>query len=225
MESPLLLFTCILSALVATGFSLSCSECSSEDVKSCKGTVVQCPSDSDVCVAINEISVYGNQERNLYRRFCGSRALCNLKESLTGADATVLIGSSCCFTNNCVPSLPMVPQTKSEKNGVICKECQGFDDKPCISSNARECTGDENQCVSLTTRSSMLLVNKDSTDSSLKSLSGCGTQRLCNLTEVNIKIGGEEEHIQFSCLQGSGNIPHSLFLLIFAPMFLVKIFG
>ncbi|KAM5132630.1 phospholipase A2 inhibitor NAI-like [Mantella aurantiaca] len=217
MERSVLLFAGILCSLVTTGFSLSCSVCYEEDEKSCKGTSMPCLSDTDVCVATYEANTIDTSGEKLlqYSRSCGPRTSCAQKESSTFSDGSVQISSTCCFTNNCIPPTPVLPQTKTEKNGVSCMECRGAEDKPCTSSTYMACTGNEKQCVSV-------IVTTPSF--SAVSLSGCGTPGLCNISQLYIKTGETKEQMKFSCPSG-GSTLHGLLLLVFVPMLLVKVIG
>ncbi|XP_077312633.1 phospholipase A2 inhibitor gamma subunit B-like [Lithobates pipiens] len=215
MGSSFLLFSCILSTLVVTGFSLSCIECEGEDEKSCKGSSITCPPESEFCLATLKSTNEDGREVKQYKKSCGEKSMCSQKESFTYSDGVIKISSSCCATSDCSPPMPVLPQTKTEKNGVSCMECRGSGDTPCTSSTRRDCTGDEKKCVSLT------ITTKPAADTSL---SGCGTPGLCMKT-MDFKTGGTVQEMKFSCPSGSGSLQYSLFLLIFAPMFLVKVIG
>ncbi|XP_073457831.1 uncharacterized protein [Aquarana catesbeiana] len=214
MGSSILLFSCILSTLVVTGFSLSCIECEAEDEKSCKGSSITC--ESEFCMATLKSTLNGDgQEVKRYKRSCGEKSMCSQKESFTYSNGVIKISSSCCSTSNCSPPMPALPQTKTEKNGVSCMDCRGSGDTPCTSSTHRDCTGDEKQCVSLT------ITTKPADNTSLR---GCGTPGLC-MKEMDFKTGDKVQEMKFSCTSGSGSLHYSLILLIFAPMFLVKVIG
>ncbi|CAI9604485.1 unnamed protein product [Staurois parvus] len=216
MGSYVLLFTCILSTLLATGFSLSCIVCDGEDERSCKGSPTTCPLDSEFCVAILKSTAEGGQEKRQYKRVCGEKSMCSEKEIFTYSNGVIKISSSCCAVNNCIPPMPVLPQTKTEKNGVSCLECRGSGDTPCTSSTHRYCSGDENKCVSL---------RIETNPSPNTFLAGCGTPGLCTIKEMDFKTGDTAQAMKFTCLTGSGSLQYtrSLFLLIFTPMFLVKV--
>ncbi|XP_040183147.1 phospholipase A2 inhibitor and Ly6/PLAUR domain-containing protein-like [Rana temporaria] len=217
-SSAVLLFSCILSTLVVAGFSLICTECEGEDEKTCKGSPATCPPESEFCMAVLKSTmstIEGGQEVKQYKRSCGEKSMCSQKESFTYSDGVIKISSSCCSTSNCVPPMPALPQTKTEKNGVSCMECRGSGDTPCTSSTRRDCTGDEKQCVALT------ITAKPSPDTSL---SGCGTPALC-MKKMDFKTGDTVQEMKFSCPSGSASLQYTLSLLIFAPIFLVKVIG
>ncbi|XP_069802552.1 phospholipase A2 inhibitor NAI-like [Dendropsophus ebraccatus] len=213
MDSAVLLLPFILSTLVSTTLSLSCTECSGE--KPCQGPSVTCPTDFDACVATLESTTKDGKEVQLYSQHCGKKDICSYSGSLTTDHGVKNVSSTCCFTNNCSPSKPTFPARKTDKNGVSCKACSAEKEKTCEPSTTIECIGDENSCVTMT------IETKEPT--SYSSFRGCGTQGWCKVKEREFMSEGKTTEIEIVCNGGNAALPLSLPLTLLAALSIIRV--
>ncbi|XP_040183165.1 phospholipase A2 inhibitor and Ly6/PLAUR domain-containing protein-like [Rana temporaria] len=181
----------VLSSLAASGYSLSCTECSSRS-NSCTGPNVTCHSGS-VCGAVSKkIWAPGSSgSQTLYEMLCISQDKCNMSGSASlPRNGKMKIGTSCCGTDECTPTLPSLPADSSASNGVICRTCVTADPNGCSSSDRKSCTGDENMCFFLPTKSSGGGI----------SAGGCATKSFCDFSRKD----GAQEGV-FICTSGSNS--------------------
>ncbi|KAG9468982.1 hypothetical protein GDO78_021469 [Eleutherodactylus coqui] len=210
MESTVLLLPFILSSLVTTTFSLSCTECTVEGSKPCQGPAVTCLPGFDSCVATLEIDSTGGKEVTWYKQYCGKTSMCSYTGTQTTYEGGRKVGANCCFTNSCVPPTPKLPTIKPEKNGLSCKVCSHETETAC---KTVECTGEENKCVSITS------TIKAGKTSSTTSVSGCGTPGWCD-KDREFQYGAQTTEITFTC--SSGKDPLAPALLLLAALLLMK---
>ncbi|XP_075462395.1 phospholipase A2 inhibitor and Ly6/PLAUR domain-containing protein-like isoform X1 [Ascaphus truei] len=168
----LLQVLCVLSALVATGYSLSCTVCVSSSGSSCTGPSITCP-DDNVCESSFTVLTAGGIETKIFTRNCEPQTRCGLKGSYTLPAYKTKMGSYCCATDNCTPGIPTLPADNSIKNGATCPTCTSANSDYCYTSYTIECTGDEVWCLLQSTITSGSI-------SSTVAQRGCATATICN---------------------------------------------
>ncbi|XP_077312663.1 phospholipase A2 inhibitor and Ly6/PLAUR domain-containing protein-like [Lithobates pipiens] len=206
----------VLSALVASGYSLSCTECSSLS-NSCTGPSVTCPSGS-VCGAVYvENLLIGLLISTTYTMSCISQNKCDIKGSMSFSNIGRLkMGISCCRTDRCTPTLPSLPGSLSGSNGETCPVCASSDSTECKTSDTLQCYGDENTCLLLATKISG--PTKQST-----AIRGCATKSSCNIGSLSTRAQGVSTDIQFICPNGSAGLQKSFYLPAMICIFFLKL--
>ncbi|KAG8543045.1 hypothetical protein GDO81_025537, partial [Engystomops pustulosus] len=155
-------------------------------------------------------------ETTFYRQYCGEKNMCSFTGSLTTSAGTKKVASSCCFTSNCSPATPKLPEMKTDKTGLLCETCNTDKGVHCDSSMARmECTGEEKQCVSMNN------VTTKGEISSGSSIRGCGTPGLCTVGERGIQFGGATSTITVTC---QTPLPSAAAIHVGAPILLLLAF-
>ncbi|XP_068099407.1 uncharacterized protein [Hyperolius riggenbachi] len=151
----------ILFALVASGYSLSCTVCSNINSTSCTGSSVTCPPGS-VC-GVSYVKIYDDEDyEEIYMRYCVPQQNCVVKGSITNKEMHLKTAISCCSTDNCTPTLPTLPKSSSKLNGKECPSCVSDGTETCNLSKTIKCTGDEDKCVVQTTQTTEPISNEAS---------------------------------------------------------------
>ncbi|XP_075462394.1 uncharacterized protein LOC142497880 [Ascaphus truei] len=190
----LLQVLCVLSALVATGYSLSCTECVGSTDTSCTGPSITCPADH-VCVSSYTVLTAGGIETKIFTRTCESKSKCGINGSITLPTYKSQMGSSCCTTDDCTPSMPTLPANNNIKNGVTCRTCISANSDYCYTSDTIECTGDEKMCLLQSTKISGSI-------SSTVAIRGCATESICNVGRQSLSNGDKNMEVKTNCIKG-----------------------
>ncbi|KAM4650699.1 phospholipase A2 inhibitor and Ly6/PLAUR domain-containing protein-like [Discoglossus pictus] len=191
-----LIFTCILSALAAKGYSLSCTKCLTYNGDSCVGPTVLCPYEEDSCVSMYAVtSIDGKVVSKIFSRQCAKHNVCNKYASVSLSNSQIKTSSSCCFTDNCSPDTPKIAPDNPTKNGVSCMTCTDTNSKSCIGMEM-ECTGDETKCFTQITtisapRPSTVVVR------------GCSNEALCYIGNQEAEVGSLKVKTEISCDDGN----------------------
>lgn len=209
MDSAPLLLPFILCSLVATTYSLTCSECIGQSDKPCQGRPVTCAADFDACVATVETDSKDGKEITWYRKCCGKKSMCSYTGSFTADILGKKASSTCCFTSNCDPLVPKLPTQKTEDNGLSCKSCSTEQGSAC---ETIECTGEEKKCLTLTTLTQAAQVSMF--------VSGCGTPEWCE-KDREFQFAGQTTKISFACSGGVGPLAPGAPLLLLAALLIV----
>ncbi|KAM9299500.1 uncharacterized protein PAF06_016579 [Gastrophryne carolinensis] len=117
----------LVSTFAATGYSLSCTVCTSDSTTSCTGSNITCPSGS-LCGSI-------------YTTTAGKYILfldLSLPHLIIKAFIKVIVST-----------------TNSTSNGLVCRTCATADSTWCYTSDTMTCTGNENMCILQTTKISV----------------------------------------------------------------------
>ncbi|XP_075183333.1 uncharacterized protein LOC142255770 [Anomaloglossus baeobatrachus] len=116
------------------------------------GKEANCPSEDDVCLLV----FYVMQQRSdnklngfRYLRNCSKSSQCDMNESITTVSNYIRYSTTCCSTDSCLPTLPVLPKVDLKKNGVACPACKSSRSKLCTPNRTMLCTGEETQCVFL----------------------------------------------------------------------------
>ncbi|MEE6481905.1 hypothetical protein FKM82_013060 [Ascaphus truei] len=148
----LLQVLCVLSTLAATGYSLSCTQCVALSGTSCTGPSITCPANK-VCMAAYSVTTAGGVEiSNVFGRNCELQNKCGLSGSVNVPNGKIKMGTSCCTTDNCTPSMPTLPADNDVKNGLTCRTCTSTNSAWCYTTDTMLCTGSENMCLLQSTK-------------------------------------------------------------------------
>ncbi|MEE6515524.1 hypothetical protein FKM82_024357, partial [Ascaphus truei] len=146
----LLQVLCVLSALVATGYSIACKQCVDTHNEKCAASYKKCPL-NNVCMASYIENTAAGKVETVSIRSCAPRSKCGMSGSISNHAFKSKISITCCYINSCTPLIPTLPDDNNQKNGVTCPSCTSEDSDNCYTSETIECTGDEKKCVLKTT--------------------------------------------------------------------------
>ncbi|XP_063293219.1 phospholipase A2 inhibitor and Ly6/PLAUR domain-containing protein-like [Pelobates fuscus] len=214
----LLGFLCVLSTLVAAGHSLSCTQCLVLNGTSCTGDSITCPSGNYFCsssiTANNVVSGYTAS----FTRTCSPAAQCNQTGSITFLYGTILVGTSCCGTDNCTPATPTLPTSNSTSNGLTCQNCFSYS-PDCYTGTTLACTGAENKCLRLSeTISGNLALTQG--------LRGCATSSMCDvLGTQTLSASGYNVNINVVCTNGKDGLHHGFLFSTLVSIVMAKLFS
>ncbi|KAE8594520.1 hypothetical protein XENTR_v10019678 [Xenopus tropicalis] len=137
-------FLCLLSALVSTGYSLSCIECSEYNSTSCSGDSDLCPAEFCASTFIRESSPGGSIMQ--IKRFCAAKSQCGETGSATYGYVRRHMITSCCDSDNCAPEVPEFPEATEEPNGNSCPNCFPPTSEECDPVERAQCAASEDKC-------------------------------------------------------------------------------
>ncbi|XP_063798352.1 phospholipase A2 inhibitor gamma subunit B-like [Pseudophryne corroboree] len=218
METSLLLVTVILSALVATSYSISCVKCIGLSGLQCSGPVERCPSADDACISMyTVIMIDGVGESKTFLRDCGNRSSCPSAMSLSNTIVKSRTGITCCFSDSCTPSQPTTPPEYYNKNGVRCKTCYDLSDKPCQTDEFMDCLGEEKKCISQVSS-----VKVGSSGQVSEGMRGCATQDMCNIRLIDKTFGEVTMNSHITCTDGTAGLHYNWLLLLISASLLLK---
>ncbi|XP_063306289.1 phospholipase A2 inhibitor NAI-like [Pelobates fuscus] len=179
-------YLCVLLAIIPTGFSLQCIQCSDPGGQFCNGIHVNCGPASDVCMSSliqeeintsdpNSLNILQITRTSSYRyiRDCGTSSDCDKVVILRTPYNRMVTSNRCCRSNLCTPESPRsIPE--GSQNGVTCPGCLTFINQECAAYKAVYCRGDEKYCFHFSSKPL-----KD--DNLTFAMKGCATQSACNL--------------------------------------------
>uniref|UniRef100_A0A8C5QUT2 UPAR/Ly6 domain-containing protein n=1 Tax=Leptobrachium leishanense TaxID=445787 RepID=A0A8C5QUT2_9ANUR len=186
-------FLCVLSVLISTGYSLSCIKCMKMGESNCEGLSVTCSPD-EACAASYSVSSSGGVKMfEAYLRDCVSKKDCDVKGSYTVVrNVQSKVASTCCYTDNCTPPRPILPEDNYEPNGLTCRVCFSPNSDWCSSTNTIDCQGDENMCILQSSR-----VKGPVT--SITALRGCTTKSICDYGGRSAVVEGLSINVTMIC--------------------------
>ncbi|KAM4651757.1 phospholipase A2 inhibitor gamma subunit B-like [Discoglossus pictus] len=209
-------FTCVLSALIAAGYSLSCTHCTNNTFASCTGPSKTCPSGEHACVSTYKLTTVGGMEvSKMFLKQCEQSKICDKSISISFPEGRVKISNTCCFKDNCVAPVPTFPPDKVGKNGVTCVSCMAANAKNCTGDSV-ECIGNEDRCVTQTTAISEPI-------SSTTVVRGCATSEVCVIGSQEAIIGSITITTDVTCTDGTMNLHHNLILLAMSYFIVFKL--
>ncbi|XP_075047322.1 phospholipase A2 inhibitor NAI-like [Mixophyes fleayi] len=211
----LLGFLCVLSALSATGFSLTCKHCFGTTT-SCSGTTMTCPADYACGGSRTKTTSSGITISESYEITCVRKDECNTEGIISTPISRIKQGTSCCFTDNCTPPLPSLPQDNDRPNGLTCRTCMTGESDWCYTEDTMQCTGEENMCILM--RANIYGSTKIST-----ATRGCSTKSICSLGSKTTTHGGMNIKASVSCTSGSFGLRSSHFLPFISAIAVAKI--
>ncbi|XP_044134442.1 phospholipase A2 inhibitor and Ly6/PLAUR domain-containing protein-like [Bufo gargarizans] len=203
-----LMVTCLLSAIAAKGYSLSCIECMSQEGTICNGTSKVCSSGDDSCISTYILTSMGGMEiAKMYIRQCAPNKMCSKTGSISLPNGRIKTGTTCCKTNDCTPANPVLPSDSNEKNGLSCKTCFTPNSKSCDTDLLTDCLGSETTCINqLTTRT-----GKVPTTTVVR---GCSTKEMCEPAHQVWRLGEMTILLENTCTNRGVHVQPSLLLAI-----------
>ncbi|XP_077312667.1 uncharacterized protein LOC143933593 [Lithobates pipiens] len=205
----------VLLALVTSGHSLSCTQCTSTST-SCTGSSVTCSSGNQ-CGVIYTTTTTGISATASYTMSCLSLNDCSLSGSLTTNGGRIKSAASCCnTTDNCTPTLPSLPGDSTVSNGVTCRSCASASSTWCYTSDTIQCTGNESMCLLQSTQLS-------GSQSLATAIRGCSTQSFCNFGSQSYSVDGLSTSIKFVCTSGSTGLRKGFYLPAVICLFFLKL--
>ncbi|KAG8548769.1 hypothetical protein GDO81_024260 [Engystomops pustulosus] len=190
---------CLLSALTATSVGLSCISCFSLDATSCTGDSLTCTSKNLCGSTYTENLVGGNITRS-YNRGCLPSSECNLKGGISTNQGRIRSIISCCDTDNCSSSIPILPPFNNDLNGVVCPSCVSSNSTGCNPSETIKCKGDEKVCFTQTIKHGSTVITY---------IRGCTTRSVCDFASRE----GSPLEGEFVCMSGVSSLQQNLILL------------
>ncbi|XP_044134623.1 phospholipase A2 inhibitor and Ly6/PLAUR domain-containing protein-like [Bufo gargarizans] len=206
---------CLLSALVATSYALSCTHCFSNEA-TCSGPSLTCSSGQHCGTTYRETIAAGLKSISLTRS-CTLATQCGFRGTVGIQHGNIRMGTSCCNSDNCTPSLPSLPIRSSYTNGLVCRSCKSDDSARCHTADTIECTGDENMCLLQTTHES-------GSASASSAIRGCATESICNLGSQSASAGGVIRDIKFICTSGGLSAHTTVLAPAIVCLLLLKLF-
>ncbi|XP_044138562.1 phospholipase A2 inhibitor and Ly6/PLAUR domain-containing protein-like [Bufo gargarizans] len=205
----------LLSALAATSYALSCTQCFSSGA-TCSGPSMTCPSGNQCGSAYTETTIAGAKSTSLVRT-CAPSSQCGLKGSLGLKQGHMRMSTSCCNTDNCTPDLPTFPTTSSTPNGLVCRSCISEDSTWCYTNDTVQCTGDENRCLLMTTYVSGSV-------SASAAIRGCASKSICDIGSQSASAGGLTTNVKFICTSGGLSVHNIVLAPAIVCLLLLKLF-
>ncbi|XP_063292570.1 phospholipase A2 inhibitor and Ly6/PLAUR domain-containing protein-like [Pelobates fuscus] len=214
----LYIFTFTFSALTATGHCLSCIQCVSTNKMQCSGKSMVCPATFDACISSYTLTIVGGMEiGKIFTRHCSARAACDSYGSVSMPDGRIKRTSSCCFSDNCTPSIPTFPPDRHDKNGVKCPGCYSPNDRSCVPEYIIECVGEEIRCINHTE------TMKSGEVESAVALQGCASIDLCAAGSQELQVDNIRSRIEMTCMSSSVCLQHGFLFLGSAAIFFLKL--
>ncbi|XP_069803945.1 phospholipase A2 inhibitor gamma subunit B-like [Dendropsophus ebraccatus] len=208
--SSCLLLTCLLSAIAATGYGLSCIDCTSLSGTVCNGSSMVCPSGDYSCLLSYTVTSIGGMEiSKLYIRQCAQNNLCSKTGSISLPNGKIKAGTTCCTSDDCLPPKPTLPPDSSEKNGRSCKACFAPNSKTCDTELFTDCVGNEMMCI---TQVSTTTGDVTSTTT----VQGCSTKEMCQPARQMWNLNKMKVHLENTCLNNGVYVQPNLMLAAIA---------
>ncbi|XP_075047321.1 phospholipase A2 inhibitor NAI-like [Mixophyes fleayi] len=201
----LLGYLCVLSALTATGLSLTCKVCRGNDFDSCSGTNMTCPPDN-VCGGSRALTTAHKLKlADVFTIGCVPKHQCNTLGSISTAYRNIKMGTSCCETDYCTPPSPTLPDDDFKPNGLTCQTCVSANSDWCYTDDTFQCIGNENMCILQST-------NSYGSSKLSTALRGCATKSICDFGNQSSTSGGVNTKVSISCTSGSFALRSSQFV-------------
>ncbi|XP_073457840.1 phospholipase A2 inhibitor NAI-like [Aquarana catesbeiana] len=210
----LLAVVCLISGLVTQGYAISCTQCSSKSSPVCSGYSATCASKL-VCISIYQVTSLGGQQSINFVRGCGEKSNCRQSGVFAAPSGKYRFSSTCCESNSCTPSTPVLPPLNFTSNGQSCPFCVSTTSKDCKSDQMMSCMGDEDTCALENTEET---VGSSTYKSSMR---GCATKGFCNLGTQKSESAGYKSKMVVTC-GASTALYSTLTLLILATFSLIS---
>ncbi|XP_075696509.1 phospholipase A2 inhibitor gamma subunit B-like [Rhinoderma darwinii] len=207
----LLGFLCLLSLYLGRGRSLSCTVCLVQGATFCTGNNVTCPR-GRVCASTYTVNMEDGIKKNeFFGRSCVPENQCQGPGSFSTHNSQSKKGFSCCYTDNCTPSSPVLSPDNTRQNGLTCPTCTVNGGDWCDDGRTMQCTGEETMCI--------LQYSKMSGTLSRESvLRGCATPTICNIGNQSVITDDLNVEVRISCTGGSVGLYQDCCLPILAGL-------
>ncbi|XP_066462639.1 phospholipase A2 inhibitor and Ly6/PLAUR domain-containing protein-like isoform X2 [Eleutherodactylus coqui] len=130
-------------------------------------------------------------------RGCIPSSECNHSGTMSVMNRHFGIGSSCCSSDDCTPTLPTFPTKSHNPNGVICPSCIAVKSDWCYTSDTIQCTGDENTCLIQATET------QGSGSKAPTAMRGCATKSFCDHDSLFYYTEESIMSVTYTCTSGS----------------------
>ncbi|KAM3921630.1 uncharacterized protein RB166_011046 [Leptodactylus fuscus] len=191
----------LLSALVTPGDALSCKVCTSSNAKSCIASSVVCP-EHHVCASSYTLT---NTHETIFSMLCAPKHHCDSPGSISASNGRIRRSTTCCYTDNCTPPTPILPDDNFRPNGLTCQTCLSLYSKWCYSKHTIDCIGEEDACL-LQTSEYYAPIRRS------VAIRGCATRSICSLGTQWIQFGTLKMKFKYSCLFSGSGWKHGGFL-------------
>ncbi|XP_069804346.1 phospholipase A2 inhibitor and Ly6/PLAUR domain-containing protein-like [Dendropsophus ebraccatus] len=206
----------LLSALIATSYALTCSDCMSTSSSLCLGTSVTCSSGYQ-CGAEHMQTTSDGKTFDIFSRSCMPPSHCNTSGSITLHNGQIKMVTACCITDNCSPIVSAFPTLSNKTNGVVCRSCLSTNSSWCYTKEKIHCTGDENMCILHSTK----VKGKVSGSTSFR---GCATKSFCDFGSQFTRAEGTSTKVQYICTSGGKSVHQVLLAPAITSLLLLKLF-
>lgn len=166
-------------------------------------------------MSLYQASSLGSPETFSFSRGCAERQHCGKSGVFAVPAGKYRFSSNCCESDNCTPSIPMLPSVNYTYNGKSCPYCLSDSSIGCKSDETMQCMGDENNCA---------LENSEVTggsDTYKLSVRGCATKGYCDMGTQISESGGVKVKTVVKC-GASTALYSALTLLILATASLIS---
>ncbi|XP_075696511.1 phospholipase A2 inhibitor gamma subunit B-like [Rhinoderma darwinii] len=202
----------VLSALVTSGDTLSCKVCTTSNAEFCNVSSSLCPEDH-VCASSYTVT---NTHGTIFTMSCAPKHHCDSPGSISAANGRIRRSTTCCYTDNCTPPPPILPDENFQPNGLTCQTCLSVYSKWCYSKHTMDCTGDEDVCL-LQTSEYYAPIRRS------VAVRGCATKNICFLGTQWIKFGTLKMKFKYSCVfSGTAGLLRGLVTPITVAFVVVK---
>ncbi|XP_075183334.1 uncharacterized protein LOC142255771 [Anomaloglossus baeobatrachus] len=206
-----LLTFAVFFSLYSTGLGLSCIACTTNAATSCSGNQTTCKVDEQCMSTFTQTTAADGKKTFTFDRYCGDATQCNTMGSMTSFLSTET-NSTCCNTDSCTPPQPTLTKRKESENGARCPVCFGHSMSQCLSSNLRNCTGDETFCAAYMIK----------TDTENTVIMGCASRSFCHTAQSQKLTDGKTTQVMARCIgSGSDSLKAQVFYLL--PVLLVTL--
>uniref|UniRef100_A0A803J3Q0 UPAR/Ly6 domain-containing protein n=1 Tax=Xenopus tropicalis TaxID=8364 RepID=A0A803J3Q0_XENTR len=180
---------CALAALAATGYSLSCQSCFAPGSAPCRGPSRPCAADSACRALYVKVTAYGVTVRESYILSCAPRIQCDRHGSINVHIVKTKTGTSCCYTDDCIPPQPTLTEDNFQLNGLSCPASISVNSVKLNVEDDLQCSGDENKCIFLTA----------SLSGNSVTLRGCSNERMCDLKSYSFEFLEHSFYVTVMC--------------------------
>ncbi|XP_040277167.1 phospholipase A2 inhibitor and Ly6/PLAUR domain-containing protein-like [Bufo bufo] len=205
----------LLSALAATSYALSCTQCISNET-TCSGPSITCPSGNQCGSTYTESTIAGVKSTSLTRS-CALSSKCGLNGSVTLQQGHMRISTSCCNTDNCTLNLPTYATTSSTPNGLVCRSCISAVSTSCNTDDTVQCTGEENMCLLMKTHVSGSV-------SASTAFRGCASKSICDIGRESASINEMIRYVNYTCTSGGLSVHNIVLAPAIVCLLLLKLF-
>ncbi|KAM3923133.1 phospholipase A2 inhibitor NAI-like [Leptodactylus fuscus] len=214
---------CLLLGLSAKGHCISCQLCVTSMAPTCSGVSVICQP-GYVCEARYTNTTISGLSTQVFSRSCSPPINCNVSGTMTIPGGTVQTNSTCCFTDNCVPSTPTLTaptsnstNTTSALNGVKCRSCLTVNSDWCYTTETMSCAGGETACIMHST----IVTGSQPVTMAVR---GCATPLLCSIASQSFSTSEFSVMEKYSCTNGGLSLNGGLLTPMFLFLFFIKFF-
>ncbi|KAG9466254.1 hypothetical protein GDO78_016919 [Eleutherodactylus coqui] len=201
-----------LSALVTPGGSLTCKVCTSSNAQFCNVSSMVCSEDHACAASYTLTNTYGA----VYTMSCAPKHHCDSPGSISASNGRIRRSTTCCYTDNCTPAPPILPDDDFRPNGLTCQSCLSTNSKWCYSKRTIECSGEENACL-LHTSQYYAPIRRS------VAVRGCATESICSLGTQWVQFGAIKMKSKYSCVfSGTPPSRYGLVASVTAALVLVK---